>query len=97
MIMIWSVLINFNCRMHEKVWIYCMILQRRCLVFVSQKHGEDTSVWALTISLHLLSVTSDCHLGCLDDDTVVMSTMMMLVRLWMMMGDHKSLLSVCDV
>ena len=45
-----------------------MILQRRCLVFVSQKHGEDTSVWALTISLHLLSVTSDCHLGCLDDD-----------------------------
>ena len=43
-----------------------MILQRRCLVFVSQKHGEDTSVWALTISLHLLSVTSDCHLGCLD-------------------------------
>ena len=38
------------------------------LLFVSQKHGEDTSVWALTISLHLLSVTSDCHLGCLDDD-----------------------------
>ena len=37
---------------------------------MSQKHGEDTSVWALTISLHLLSVTSDCHLGCLDEDTV---------------------------